>query len=200
MKKLIMTLIVTLTLPSTLYAQADIEAGKLKTATCIACHGSDGNSPINTYPKLAGQHATYLQKQLLQFQSGERNDPTMTAMSATLSAQDIRDIAAFYMSQTTTPEMVSPEVADAGQKLYMGGNLQRNIPACTACHGPRGNGLALAKFPKISSQHPSYLKAQLQKFRDKTRNNDQNAMMTDIAAQLSDDDIELLSQYISALH
>lgn len=195
-----MTLIVTLAFSVSVQAQGDIEAGKTKAVTCTACHGADGNSPSNLYPKLAGQHASYLEKQLQQFKNGERNEPIMLGMSASLSEQDIKDIAAYYTTQTTAPETVAAEIADAGQKLYMGGDLQRKIPACTACHGPRGNGLELAKFPKISSQHPAYLKAQLEKFRSKARNNDQNSMMTDIAAKLNDADIELLSKYISALH
>lgn len=168
--------------------------------TCVACHGADGNSPADIYPKIAGQHADYLVKQLKEFKTGTRDNAIMLGMSATLSDQDMEDLAAYYESQTTTPQTVSPDFVDAGRKLYMGGDLQRGIPACTACHGPRGNGLALANFPKISSQHPAYLKAQLESFRSKARNNDQNGMMADVAAKLSDADIELLSQYISALH
>ncbi|MFT6985204.1 MAG: cytochrome c553 [Psychromonas sp.] len=200
MNKLLMTLIAALAFSGLAQAQGDIEAGKTKAVACTACHGADGNSPSNLYPKLAGQHASYLEKQLQQFKSGERENAIMLGMSAALSEQDIKDLAAYYRAQTTTPETIAAEIAEAGQKLYMGGSPQRKIPACTACHGPRGNGLALAKFPKISSQHPAYLKAQLENFRSKARNNDQNSMMTDIAGKLTDADIELLSHYISALH
>lgn len=200
MNKLLMMLISAFLFPAPLLAQGDIQAGKIKAATCTACHGADGNSPSNLYPKLAGQHARYLEKQLQQFKNGERDNPIMQGMSAVLSAQDIEDIAAYYAQQTTTPETVAAEIVQPGQKLYMGGDLQRKIPACTACHGPRGNGLALAKFPKIANQHPAYLAAQLKLFRSQARNNDQNSMMTDIAAKLTDADIALLSKYISALH
>jgi len=200
MNKLLMTLIAALAFSAAVQAQGDIEAGKTKAVVCAACHGSDGNSPADIYPKIAGQHASYLEKQLRQFKNGERDNAIMLGMSVTLSEQDIEDLAAYYSAQTATPETIAPELVEAGQKLYMGGSLQRNIPACSACHGPRGNGLELAKFPKISSQHPAYLKAQLQSFRSKARNNDQNAMMTDIAGKLTDADIELLSRYISALH
>lgn len=190
----------TLSLSGVTHAQGNIEDGKAKSVTCVACHGADGNSPADIYPKIAGQHADYLVKQLKEFKTGTRDNAIMLGMSATLSDQDMEDLAAYYESQTTTPQTVSPDFVDAGRKLYMGGDLQRGIPACTACHGPRGNGLALANFPKISSQHPAYLKAQLESFRSKVRNNDQNGMMADVAAKLSDADIELLSQYISALH
>lgn len=200
MNKLLVTLIALFGFSNIAIAQGDIEAGKTKSVTCVACHGTDGNSPSNLYPKLAGQHKSYLEKQLTQFKSGERNDPIMAGMAATLSEQDIKDLAAYYASQTATAETVSPEVAAAGKNLYMGGDINRGIPGCTACHGPRGNGLELAKFPKISNQHPAYIKAQLEKFRSKARDNDPNGMMVDVATKLTDADIELLSNYISALH
>lgn len=200
MNKLLVTIIALFTFSNVAIAQGDIEAGKAKSATCVACHGEDGNSPSNLYPKLAGQHESYLEKQLIEFKSGQRNDPIMMGMVMALSEQDMKDLAAYYASQTATPETVSPEVAEAGKNLYMGGDINRDIPGCTACHGPRGNGLELAKFPKISNQHPAYIKAQLEKFRSKARENDPNGMMVDVAAKLTDADIELLSNYISALH
>lgn len=200
MNKLLVALIAVLSFSSFVQAQGNIEAGKLKSAACAACHGDDGNSPSNLYPKLAGQHATYLEKQLQQFKNGERANAIMMGMSAALSAQDMQDLAAYYASNTATPETVSPEIASLGQKLYMGGDVDRKIAACTACHGPRGNGLELAKFPKISSQHPAYIKAQLENFRSKERANDLNGMMSDVASKLSDADIELLANYIAALH
>lgn len=200
MNKLLIALIALLSFSGLAQAQGNVDAGKTKSATCAACHGDDGNSPSNLYPKLAGQHATYLEKQLQQFKNGERANPIMMGMAAILSEEDMQDLAAYYASQTATPETVSPEIVAQGQKLYMGGDLERKITACSACHGPRGNGLELAKFPKISSQHPAYIKAQLEQFRSKERANDSNGMMQDVAAKLSDADIELLSQYISALH
>jgi len=200
MNKLLVTLIAVFGFSNMAFAQGDVEAGKEKSATCVACHGADGNSASNLYPKIAGQHESYLEKQLLQFKSGERDNAIMMGMVAMLSEQDMKDLAAYYASQEATPETVSAEIAVAGRDLYMGGDKQRGIPACTACHGPRGNGLELAKFPKISNQHPAYIKAQLEGFRSKVRNNDPNGMMVDIAAKLTDADIELLSKYISALH
>ncbi|MEJ6120748.1 cytochrome c4 [Vibrio sp. 2-Bac 85] len=200
MNKLLVAVIAVLGFINVAQAQGDIEAGKTKSTTCVACHGADGNSPSNLYPKIAGQHASYLVKQLQEFKSGVREDPIMAGMVAGLSEQDMEDLAAYFSSQTMTPETVSPEVAEAAKKFYMGGDLDRGIPGCTACHGPRGNGLELAKFPKISGQHPAYLKSQLEKFRSNLRHNAPNGMMKDISVKLSDADIELLSQYISALH
>jgi len=200
MNKLLVAFIALFGLSNIAIAQGNIEAGKEKSGTCVACHSVDGNSQSDLYPKIAGQHESYIEKQLMQFKSGERNDPVMGSMVAALSKQDMQDLAAYFGSQVATPETVSPEIAATGRDLYMGGDKKRGIPGCTACHGPRGNGLALAKFPKISNQHPAYIKAQLEKFRSNARNNDPNGMMTDVAAKLTDADIKLLSEYISALH
>ncbi|WP_372881680.1 cytochrome c [Psychromonas sp.] len=200
MNKLLIALVAALSFSGLVQAQGNIEAGKAKSVTCAACHGADGNSPSDLYPKLAGQHATYLIKQLQEFKSGERADPIMMGMAAVLSEQDMQDLAAFYASNAATPETAAPEIAAAGQKLYMGGSGDDKMTACSACHGPRGNGLELAKFPKISSQYPAYIKTQLINFRSKARANDPNGMMSDVAAKLSDAEIELLSKYIAALH
>ena len=200
MNKLLIAAITLLSFSSFTHAKGDAQAGKEKSATCTACHGADGNSPSDLYPKLAGQHANYLEKQIKEFKTGTRKDPIMLGMTAALSDQDIADLAAYYSQLPETQETVAAEIAAPGQKLYMGGDKNRGIPACAACHGPRGMGLELAKFPKISSQHPAYIKSQLEKFRSKARDNDTNSMMTDIAGKLADADIELLSKYISALH
>ena len=200
MNKLLVAAITALSFIKAAQAQGDIEVGQAKSITCIACHGTDGNRPSNLYPKLAGQHTSYLEKQLQAFKSGERQDPIMAGMVSNLSDQDMKDISAYYAAQTTTPETVSEAIAKSTQKLYMGGDMERAIPGCTACHGPRGNGLELANFPKISGQHPAYIKAQLEKFRDNQRHNDPNGMMVDVAGKLTKEEIQQLSQYISALH
>ncbi|WP_406665013.1 c-type cytochrome [Gallaecimonas sp. GXIMD1310] len=188
-------------------AAGNAEAGKAKSATCAACHGPDGNSPLAMYPKIAGQHASYLLKQLQNFklamQTGGkegRSNAVMGGMVMPLSEQDMEDLAAYFASQTMTPGSTPKDVVAAGQKLFMGGDMSRGISACVACHGPRGDGHSLAKYPDISGQHPDYIKAQLEAFRAGTRANDPNGMMRDIAAKLSDKDIDTLSKYLSGLH
>ncbi|WP_018982140.1 c-type cytochrome [Salinimonas chungwhensis] len=208
MKKL--CLLACLTFSLTTGAQTsggDPEAGKQKSTTCAACHGPDGNSAIPMNPKLAGQHANYLVKQLKEFKlasqtGGEegRNNAVMNGMAAALSEQDMQDISAYYASQDlnigTTPE----EVIEPGEALYRGGDLERGITACMACHGPRGNGMQLAGFPNISGQHTEYLASQLKAFRSGQRHNDMNGMMRDIAMKLTDEDIEVLSKYLAGLN
>ncbi|NLS13682.1 cytochrome c4 [Vibrio sp. SM6] len=206
MKKL--ALILSLLASCSVWAQGNIEAGKVKSQTCVACHGADGSSSIlPTYPKLAGQHAGYLQKQLQDFKlamatSGKqgRNDPVMGGMAMPLTEQDIADLAAYYaslpISENTTPD----NAVEIGEVLYNAGDSERGITACIACHGPRGNGTSLSGFPKISGQNAEYIEAQLVKFRDGSRGNDMNAMMRDVAKKLSDDDIAILSAYVGGLH
>lgn len=188
-------------------AEGDVEAGKTKSAACGACHGSDGNSMIDMNPKLAGQHADYLVKQLKEFKlasqtNGEegRNNAVMNGMAAPLSEQDMQDIAAYFSSQTAKPGETPEDVVQTGGELYKGGDLERGVTACIACHGPRGNGTSLSGFPDISGQHPAYVKAQLEAFRSGQRANSINGMMADIAKRLTDSDIEILSQYLAGLH
>ena len=100
------------------------------------------------------------------------------------------------MSEGSTPK----DVVEVGAMLYKAGDAERGIPSCASCHGPRGNGSSLAKFPKVSFQHPEYIKSQLEKFRNGTRHNDLNGMMGDIAKKLTDKDIEVLSKYLGGLH
>lgn len=183
------------------------EAGQAKSATCTACHGADGNSPADMYPKIAGQHAEYIYAQLKAFKLGMtssgkegRNDPVMGGMAMPLSDQDMKDLAVFYADKKMSAGKTPEEVVEAGRKLYSFGDGERGIPACTACHGPRGTGMQLAGFPQISSQHAAYTKSSLEKFRDGTRSNDKNGMMRDIARKLTDKDIEILSRYLGGLH
>jgi len=205
MKKL--ALILSLLASCSVWAQGSIEAGKAKSQTCVACHGADGNSQLAMYPKIAGQHAKYIEKQLKEFKLGMtsggkqgRVDPVMGGMAMPLSEQDMKDLAVYYaslpISDNTTPE----NVVEAGKVLYTAGDAERGLTACIACHGPRGDGTELSGFLKISGQHADYIKAQLEKFRDGSRANDMNEMMRDIAKKLTDEDIDTLSKYVGGLH
>jgi len=129
-----------------------------------------------------------------------RMDPVMSAMAMPLSEQDMKDLAAYFSSMNMSEGATPKDVVEVGEMLFKAGDAERGIPSCAACHGPRGNGSSLAKFPKISFQHPGYIKSQLEKFRDGTRHNDLNGMMGDIAKKLTDKDIEVLSQYLGGLH
>lgn len=205
MKKLAIALSILATLSTPALAAGDAEAGKTKAIVCSACHGVDGNSMIDMYPKLAGQQVTYLNKQLHDLRQAAhtggkegRNDPMMSAMAAALSDQDIEDLSAYFNAQTLVVADVK-DVPELGEQLYKGGDMVRGITACIACHGPSGQGSEAAGFPAIAGQHANYIKIQLNKFHDTTRNNDLNGMMQDIAKKLNADDMDALSKYISSL-
>lgn len=179
-------------------------AGKDKSAMCAACHSSDGNSVVSMYPKLAGQSASYIAKQLHDFKKGltsggsaGRVDPVMGGMAMALSEQDIADISAYYAQQTITAG--TGEGSELGKKLYFGGDSERGITACIACHGMNGKGMPSAGFPAIASQNADYLKAQLANFRAGKRANDMNGMMRNIAMELEDSEIAALAQYMSTM-
>jgi len=178
----------------------DAATGATKVGVCQACHGPNGNSLVSMWPKLAGQHAKYIQKQLMDFKSGARKDPQMNPQAATLSDEDIRDIAAYYSKQQQTPgPAADPAVAEQGKQIYLSGNPATGMVACSGCHGPKGAGVGPARFPRIAGQHAQYLEATLKGFRAETRANDQNSTMRNVAARMSDKEITDVSQYLQGL-
>lgn len=191
----------------------DPAAGEAKAAACGACHGMDGNATDPQYPKLAGQHESYIARQLALFKSGERENAVMMGFAATLSAQDMRDLGAFYATKAALPGSASdarivPEDEETwvarGEHLFRGGNATSETPACMACHGPNGRGNPGAKYPALAGQHTDYTKAMLLKFRDEKMvwGKDENAspVMAEVVQGLSDQDLEALSSYIEGLH
>ena len=176
------------------------KAGETKANTiCIACHGPQGNSISPIWPKLAGQHPEYIQKQLMDFKAGHRQNTLMTPMAAPLTPQEILDVAAYFSTQTQSGGAANPALAAEGERIFRAGVPANGVPACAGCHGPAGMGNGLAKFPRISGQHADYAKQALTWFRDGTRANDPNGMMRGVAARLTDKDIAAVSQYIQGL-
>ena len=182
-------------------AAGDVEAGKNSSAMCAACHSADGNSVVPNFPKLAGQGEKYLLKQLNDIKTGKRAIVEMTGILDGFAEQDLENMAAYYAAQTSTGGQAKKDLVEAGETLYRGGNPATKIAACAACHGPSGNGVALAAFPKLSGQHADYTAGQLKKFRSGERDNDGDTrMMRSVAALLSDKEIEAVSSYISGLN
>ena len=145
----------------------DAAKGKTLSATCAACHGGDGNSVNPTWPKLAGQGAGYLEKQLHDFRSDKRNDPSMTAMAKGIASDaDVVDLAAYYAEQKASAGAASDQAkVTEGEAIYKGGNLTTGVAACAACHGPTGSGNVAAKFPGLAGQHAVYTINQLKLFK-----------------------------------
>lgn len=181
-------------------AQGDPEAGQAKSALCATCHGPDGNSELAINPKIAGQNARYMIKQMQDFRSGARPGPIMAAMVINLSDEDIEDLAAYYAAQTPTLLGADPEVVELAESLYRSGVGELEVTACSACHSPTGTGNAPAGFPALGGQHPEYTLQQLKDFRSGARANDQDGMMRLVTERLTDPELEALASYLAGLH
>ncbi len=178
---------------------ADIEAGKAKSAVCAACHGADGNSTNAACPSLAGQHATYVYKQLKDFKEGRRVDATMAGMVALLNDEDMKNVAAYYESQTPNPVPFDSELIEAGQNIYRGGITETSVAACMGCHAPQGIGNGPAGWPSLKGQHPDYIVAQLKAFKQGIRANDTGKMMRNVSARMSDMEMKSVAAYIAGI-
>lgn len=173
---------------------------KIQSENCQECHGEFGVGLSPSAPKLAGQFADYLVKQLNDFQSGERKHPVMNAMADGLTDDDRADIAAYYASN---PAMQG-EVARASliaRDIFVRGDMTRNILPCKSCHGETGKGKFSVTecYPVIGGQHMIYLREQLRNWRKGERTNSSGGVMNVIARSLSDDEIEALANYISGM-
>ena len=193
--------------PTAAVPKADPVKGRATAAMCVACHSADGNSIISTYPKLAGQHAEYLVKQLRNFKSGERANPVMSGMSAPLSDDDMRNVAAWFASQAQKSDIAkNTETVEFGQKLYRGGDQSKGLPACAACHGPAGGGIPV-QYPRLAGQFADYTAAQLKAFRaaggdskdPAGRANDPNKTMRSVAVKMTDAEIKAVADYVAGL-
>ena len=181
--------------------KGDVEAGKQLVSVCSACHGADGNSLASIWPSLAGQNYKYLLKQLRLVKSGDREIVEMIGQLDNLSDQDLKDISAFYSVQNNTIGQVEKDKLELGRKLYYSGNLEKGVPACTACHSPRGLGNAPAAYPLLSGQQPDYVAKALKDYRSGERSNeDPSKIMIAIAYKLDDNEIEALSSFVHGLH
>ena len=177
------------------------DSGKNKVATCAACHGQDGNSMVGLWPSLAGQNTNYLVRQLQHIKSGKRSIDVMVGLLDNFSKEDLEDIAAFYASKNNTIGQVEADKVELGRKLYYSGSLEKGIPACTACHSPKGKGNAPAGYPLLSGQQADYVIKSLKNYRSGERNNDESSqMMMAIAYKLDDVEIDALSSFINGLH
>jgi cytochrome c553 len=181
--------------------KGDAETGKGLVSACSACHGADGNSLAGIWPSLAGQNYKYLLNQLRLVKSGDREIIEMIGQLDNLSDQDLKDISAFYSVQSNVIGQVEEDKLELGRKLYYSGNLEKGVPACTACHSPRGLGNAPAAYPLLSGQQPDYVTKALKDYRSGKRlNEDPSKIMIDIAYKLDDNEIEALSSFVHGLH
>jgi len=186
-------------------AKPDLAGGeRIAKQVCVACHAADGNSVAPANPKLAGQFAEYLEKQLREFKTeggrkAARQNAVMSGMVAPLSKADMRALAAYYAAQTLRPAAArDKDLAAQGQRLWRGGVGERGVPACAGCHGPDGAGIP-GLYPRLSGQFAEYIEAQLKAFRTGTRENDPNGMMRGVAARMTDEEIKAVAEYAAGL-
>lgn len=186
--------------------QGDASRGQAIASTvCGACHGPDGNSTISANPKLAGQHAEYLLKQMKNFKGADGKQPervnaVMNGMIAAFDENQMRDLAAYFAAQKAGGGVAkSVATVELGQKIYRAGNMEKGLPACAGCHGPAGAGMP-AQYPRLAGQHTEYTEAQLKAFRSEERANDPNKMMRMVAIKMTDAEIKAVSDYISGLY
>ncbi len=193
----------TLLISAPLMAGGDAARGEEKSALCAACHGADGNSTLTMWPKLAGQHATYTQRQIKLIQSGARPVPEMAGIVSGLSDQDIEDLAAYFAGQVSAPAVADPALVSLGERLYKAGNPKTRIPACMACHGPAGEGNPLAVYPALAGQHSVYLVKMLNGFKSGAtwgEDDTGSTVMTGVSIYLSESEINAVSSYIQGLY
>ncbi|TAM10626.1 MAG: cytochrome c4 [Nevskiaceae bacterium] len=186
-----------------LFTNGDAAAGEKDVTTCVQCHGPGGNGSMSpTFPKLANQGSAYLFEQLQEFKANTRKNAVMNIQAAPLSEQQMRDIAAYFSAQAFVPGTASEASVAVAQPLYRGGDPARGVPACAACHGPAGEGNVAAAYPRIGGQNSAYVAAQLSAYKAGTRGaaNAKGKIMQQIAAKLTDDEIQALSSYVSGLH
>lgn len=164
---------------------------------CAACHAADGNSVMAANPKLAGQHPEYLLKQLKEFKDGKRANAVMSGMVANLAEEDMKALAAYFSSQKPTlGKAKSNGKGSLGEKIYRGGILATNVPACAACHGATGSGIP-KQFPRLAGQHVDYTLQQLRTFRTGERAN--APMMQAIAVKMTDQEMQAVADYVQGL-
>ena len=182
-------------------AAGDPEAGKTKSAQCAACHGADGNSVNPAWPKLAGQHAEYLVKQLWYFEHGERENATMKPMASVLDEQGREDVAAYYAGQKVNIGQADPKLVELGERIYRSGNNDSGVAPCMGCHGPNGAGNPAALYPALRGQHAQYVENQLHGFAEGKRVNDNaKKMMQILASRMTNQEIRAVASYIQGLH
>lgn len=194
------------TTPDANVAPAPVTVEEIAAGVCAGCHNVDGNSVIPMNPILAGQHAEYITKQLIDFKATEnnppkRNSPIMSSMVAALSLEDMKKLGEYYAKQKANPGQTTADADEkliaTGKILYHGGNIGNGVPACASCHGPTGSGIP-PRYPAIAGQHAEYTMTQLGLFNTGDRAND-NSVMQQVLTRMSGQEKRAVSAYIATM-
>lgn len=184
--------------------EGDATRGEQAAAVCTACHQADGGGRHveggESWPRLAGLNAAYIAKQLHDFKSGDRTNPSMAPFAARLDEQQIADLAAYYSQMPLTPgqggEKADEALLQRGESIALHGDWSTYLVSCKSCHGPDNQGVGEV-FPGIAGQHAGYIESQLQAWKNKTRSNDPQDLMGTVARRMSDDDIRAVAAWLA---
>jgi cytochrome c553 len=180
----------------TAWAQADeARAKKIAGGSCFLCHGAQGESTSEVFPRLAGQNAEYIAKQLSAFKAGTRKSTAMADMVAKLTPDEMLALGKFYQKmEIPKEEPKDPQLAGMGHYIFHNGNRFSGVPACVACHGVTGEGAA--HLPRLGRQFAGYIETQLKQFNKRDRTND-NAVMHVVAEKMTELEMHAVAEYLS---
>ena len=186
------------TVPALADAKADqARAEEIVSGRCFLCHGMEGESASPVFPRLAGQHAEYLARQLGDFKSGKRKSETMKPQSEELTPAEMKALGAFFEKKKATANTpTDTEILAVGRYIFSKGNQFSGLPSCASCHGAKGYGTP--QLPRLAGQHPRYIEDQLKQFNKRERTND-NAVMHTVASKLTELEAHAVAEYIASL-
>ena len=178
------------------WAQADeARAKKIVSGVCFVCHGAEGESASEVFPKLAGLHAEYIAKQLDNFKSGKRKSTAMADMVAKLTPDEMVALGKYFEKQSAPKEeLTDAPLAAVGQYIYHQGNKFSGLAACASCHGAEAKGTV--SLPRLAGQYAAYTDTQLKQFNQRERTND-NAVMHAIVTKMTPLEMAAVAQYLS---
>ena len=189
-------LAVALVVSTSAFAQADeARAKKIAGGSCFLCHGMNGESTSEVFPRLAGQHAEYVAKQLAAFKSGQRKSTAMAEMVSKLTPDEMLALGKYYEKMSLPREEAKePQLAAMGHYIYHNGNKFSGVPACVSCHGVNAQGAA--NQPRLAGQFSGYVHTQLKSFNKRDRTND-NAVMHVVAEKMTELEMAAVAEYVS---
>ena len=178
------------------WAQVDeARARKIVNGVCFLCHGVEGESSSEVFPRLAGQHWEYVAKQLDNFKSGKRKSTAMADMAGKLTSDEMIALGHYFEKQVVTTEPAKDAaLAAVGRYIYLNGNKYSGVAACASCHG--AGALGTSNLPRLAGQFAGYIENQLKLFDQRERTND-NAVMHSIASKMTALEMAAVSEYLS---
>ena len=190
-------LVLALSVASLVQAADDRPTERLVRERCQKCHGLHGESTEPEFPKLAGQNADYMTRQMANFKTGVRKSTRMKEKVEDLTGGEMRALAEYFSAQSLVPERGGrAQLVEVGRRLYFTGHFDRGITACTTCHGPSGRGALY--LPRVAGQNPQYLATQLRAFRDHSRTSP-NMVMHTVVENISDGEIDAVAEFLSVM-